>query len=284
VPLRRQRKQPSDWLDSVSCGSTNPRAIAHRGASGHAPENTLAAFVLAADMGADGIELDVHLTADGEVVVIHNDTVDATTNGRGRVSQMTLGELQALDAGGWYSARYADERIPTLAEVFEAVGQRTLINVEIKVEKDVHLARERRPEQLETELVRLIDDHKMSKSVLISCFSPAPLVRVRRLSPGLPLGFLCARSPGRSHLWLPRLIRTWVVEYDALHPALTMVDSACIAWARRHRLPMHVWTVNAVQDMQRMCVLDIEGIITNYPDRLKKVLSRQPSPSGLSND
>jgi glycerophosphoryl diester phosphodiesterase len=114
----------------------------------------------------------------------------------------------------------------------------------------------------------------MSRRVLISCFSPAPLVQVRKLCPDIPLGFLYARSSGRFPLWLPRLIRAWVVKYDALHPALAAVDDASIAWARRQGLPINVWTVDAVQDMQRMCAPGIEGIITNYPDRLKKVLLR----------
>jgi glycerophosphoryl diester phosphodiesterase len=252
-----------------------PRVIAHRGASGHAPENTLAAFLLAAEVGADGIELDVHLTADGEVVVMHNDTVDATTDGRGPIRAMTLHELKALDAGRWYDARYAGERVPTLAEVFQALGRRLLINVEIKAERGLTSPRKERG-QLEAGVVRLIEDHAMAQQVLISSFSASTLRRVHRLKPSIPLGFLYAQLPRLSSRPLLRLIRAWVVPYHALHPALGWVDAGRATWARRMGLPLNVWTVNAADHMRRMRDLEVGGIITNYPDRLIQVLAEGP--------
>ena len=139
-----------------------PLNFAHRGASGHAPANTMAAFLLAAEMGADGIELDVHLSADVELVVIHDHAVDSTTDGQGPVSALSLAELQQLDAGSWFAPRFAGERIPTLRQVLEAVGQRLLINVEIKVAPGHH------PPTLEREVVRLIEEGGMVDRVLIS--------------------------------------------------------------------------------------------------------------------
>ncbi len=178
--------------------------VAHRGASGHAPGNTLAAFLLAAEMGADGIELDVRLSADGEVVVIHNDTVDATTDGHGRVSQMKLSELKALDAGRWYDPRFANERIPTLQEVFDAVGHRLSINVEIKVEFRQH------PIQQEAEVVRLIEDNQMIHRVIVSSFSPRSLRRVRKLNPngtvGIPLSQEYTRLSAPHHPSVRRVL------------------------------------------------------------------------------
>src|SRR5690606_33903353 len=106
--------------------------FAHRGARAVAPENTIEAFVAAADLGADGVELDVQLTADGIPVVIHNTTVDATTDGSGRVADMPLAALRELDAGSHFSPDFAGARIPTLDEVFEAIGDRLLVNVELK--------------------------------------------------------------------------------------------------------------------------------------------------------
>jgi glycerophosphoryl diester phosphodiesterase len=264
--------------------------IAHRGASGHAPENTLSAFLLAIQMGADGVELDVHLTADGEVVVLHNDTVEATTDGHGHVGHMSLRELQALDAGSWYDsshndshdgahdARYTGERIPTLAQVFEALGHRALINVEIKAQRG-RAAQERPRGQLEAAVVRLIEDHHMSQQVLVSSFSPGSLRRVHQLCPDLPLGFLFAPMPGRPSRLLLRLIRAWVAPYDALHPTWAWVDAARAAWARRLDLPLNVWTVNHRDDMRPMRDLGVAGIITNYPDRLIDILQEQPGTS-----
>ena len=288
MPPRHQRKKTSDsfpgkgMIDRTPSlgvtrppGPRRPRIIAHRGASGHAPENTLSAFLLAAEMGADGIELDVHLTVDGEVVVLHNDTVDATTDGRGRVSEMTLHELKALDAGGWYDARYAGERIPTLAEVFGAIGRSLLINVEIKVERDLAPPKGKQG-QLEAAVVRLIEDHQMSPQILVSSFSAGTLRRVHALCPNIPLGFLFPRLPRLSSRLLLRLIHTWAVPYHALHPALGWVDAARVTWARRMGFPLNVWTVNAADDMRRMRDLDVQGIITNYPDRLNQVLAEQP--------
>src|SRR5512135_2653183 len=108
-----------------------PLVLAHRGASLHAPENTLAAFTLAADQGADGIELDVKLTRDGSIVVMHDATVDRTTTGHGRVSDLTLSEIKALDAGSNFEPQFAQERVPLLEEVFAAVAGRLMINIEL---------------------------------------------------------------------------------------------------------------------------------------------------------
>src|SRR5512135_2857797 len=111
---------------------SQPLVIAHRGSSAYAPENTLAAFRLAAEQEADAIELDVDLTRDGHVIVMHDATVDRTTDGHGRVADLTLDEIRRIDAGAWKGAAFNGERVPLLEEVFEAVGQRMLINVEIK--------------------------------------------------------------------------------------------------------------------------------------------------------
>jgi glycerophosphoryl diester phosphodiesterase len=236
---------------------------AHRGASGHAPQNTLAAFLLAAEMGADGIELDVHFSRDGEAVVIHDDTVDATTDGCGRVRDLTLAELQSLDAGGWFDEQFAGERIPTLEQVFEQVGHRLLINVEIKVEAGYH------PVDQEAETVRLIEDHQLVDRVIISSFSPSSLRRVHRLNPNIALGFLYARP---EPALLPRVLEWFGTAHQAVHPGLSMVDAQYVRRAHRWGKRINVWTVNEEHDMRRMRDLGVDGIITNYPDVLCQVL------------
>jgi glycerophosphoryl diester phosphodiesterase len=240
--------------------------FAHRGASGYAPQNTLAAFVLAAEMGADGIELDVHLAADGQAVVIHDDTVDATTNGTGRVSRMTLAELQSLDAGGWVDPRFAGERIPTLKQVFDAVSDRLLINIEIKVEAGYH------PVEQEAETVRLIVEHGLVDRVIISSFSPLSLRRVHRLNPDIALGFLYARG---EPAFLPWLVHRFYAPLAALHPHFGLVDSRYVAAAHERGQRVNVWTVNEAEQLRRMQDLGVDGIITNYPDLLCDVLSER---------
>jgi glycerophosphoryl diester phosphodiesterase len=240
--------------------------LAHRGASGHAPQNTMAAFSLAAEMGADGIELDVHLSADGQAVVIHNDTVDETTDGSGRVHQMTAAQLQSLDAGGWFDPRFAGEPIPTLEQVFAALAQHLLVNVEIKVEAGYH------PMEQEAEVVRLIEDYDMVERVIVSSFSPSSLRRVHRMNPRIPLGFLYGSAgPG----FLPLLIHWFYAPLTAWHPHLDRVNTGYLSRARRWRQRVNVWTVNAADDMRHMRDLGVDGIITNYPDVLRDVLAER---------
>ncbi|HEX9075950.1 MAG TPA: glycerophosphodiester phosphodiesterase family protein, partial [Anaerolineae bacterium] len=139
--------------------------IAHRGASNWAPENTLAAFQRACALGADGIELDVTLTRDGVPVVIHDDTVDRTTNGKGAVAQMTLEEIRSLDAGSWYSAEFRGEKIPTLAGVLQAVGQCGLVDIELKGTK-------LKADGLEAAAIRAVESAGMHERVILSSFNP----------------------------------------------------------------------------------------------------------------
>jgi glycerophosphoryl diester phosphodiesterase len=224
----------------------------------------MAAFLLAAEMGADGIELDVHLSRDGEAVVIHDDTVDATTDGHGLIRTFTRAELQSLDAGGWFGEPFSGEQIPTLAQVFESLGHRLLINVEIKVEAGYH------PLEQEAETVRLIEDHQLVDRVIISSFSPSSLRRVRKLNPNIPLGFLYARP---EPAWLPRVLGWLGIVHQAVHPHFKMVDARYIDHARRLGKRINVWTVNTETDMRRMRDLGVDGIITNYPDVLCRVLN-----------
>ena len=248
-------------LDDFYCDRT--LNFAHRGASGHAPENTLAAFLLAAEMGAHGIELDVHLSADGEAVVIHNDTVDATTDGTGRVSQLALSEIRSLDAGSSFDPEFAGERIPTLQEVFDAVGRRLLINVEIKVELGYH------PREQEAEVVGLIEDNQMIDRVIISSFVPSSLRRVHKMNPSIALGLLYGEQ---ETAWLPRVMRWLSVPFDALHPSYHMVHADYVKNAQQRGRRVNVWTVNTADDMRRMHDLGVDGIITNYPDVLHAIL------------
>jgi len=248
----------SDWLTPCD----RPLNIGHRGASAAAPQNTLAAFRKAIELGADGVELDAQLSADGVPVVIHDFVVETTTDGTGRVADKTLAELKASDAGSKFSPEFAGERIPTLAEVFEAIEGRLLINIELK-DFDSFGGK------LEAPVVEVVRKHAMEQRVLFSSFNPFVLYAVKRLAPDIPAGLLY-REDLPIHLrraWLAALI-----PHEARHPRCSMVTEATVKWCHMRGLRVNTWTVDEPADMCRLIALGVDGIITNRPDLLRDVL------------
>jgi len=246
----------------TSLRSRTPLNFAHRGASAAAPPNTLVAFEKAIELGADGIEFDVHLSADGVPVVIHDFTVDSTTDGSGRVAEMTLAQLKHLDAGSHFDRAFAGERIPTLGEVLEAVGSRLLLNIELK-------STSLRDNGLEQAVIAQVEQHSLGDSVLFSSFNPLSLRRAKRLASHIPVGLLYAPD-----LPLP-LRRAWLaplVPHEARHPKHTMVNAHYMAWARQRGYRVNTWTVDDPDEMRRLIDLGVDGIITNVPDILCDVL------------
>jgi glycerophosphoryl diester phosphodiesterase len=217
---------------------------------------------VALDLGIDGVELDVHRCRTGEVVVIHDRTVDRTTNGTGAVKDLTLTELQTLDAGSHCDPRFAGECIPTLIQVLDLVGDRLLVNVELK-------SLNPRTDGLEAEVVRLIRERDLERRLLISSFNPFALWRTRRLAPDLKLGLLYAHN-------LPLPLRgTWLAflsRPEALHPDYLMVNETLVAQARARGQEVNTWTVNEPEEMRRMMVLGVNGIITDRPDVLVGIM------------
>ena len=241
-----------------------PIIFAHRGASAHAPENTLASFKLALSQGADAIELDASLSADGEVVVIHDSTVDRTTDGHGRVAQLSLTELLSLDAGSFFSEKYCGEKIPRLEEVFEAVGQKMLINVELK-----NAASPRDP--LIEKVCALVKKHSMEKKIILSSFLTSDLKRAKRLLPEVPCGLLALDG------WMGAWARSFEFsfgDYAALHPYLTDVTKQQIVRVHRLKRRVHVWTVNKAEDMVRLMTWGVDGIYTDDPQLAVRAMGR----------
>jgi glycerophosphoryl diester phosphodiesterase len=242
-----------------------PTIFAHRGASAHAPENTLAAFQRAVDLHADAIELDAKLTADGQVIVIHDQTVDRTTNGHGKDRTFTLAEIKALDAGGWKSPAFVGERIPTLAEVFEAVGQKLFINVELTNYSTPNDA-------LVERVVELIHQYQLEERVIFSSFHPVTLLKARRLAPEIPSGILAMEG---STGWLARsVVGDWITAY-AVHPYFSDVTEEFVQQQHAKNRRVHVWTVNDPEEMKRLFALEVDGIFTDDPALAHKVLESQ---------
>jgi glycerophosphoryl diester phosphodiesterase len=246
---------------------SNPVIFAHRGASSDAPENTLAAFDLAHRQGAEAIELDAKLTADGQVVVIHDQTVDRTTQGSGRVKEMSLTQLKELDAGSHFDMRFKGEPIPTLDEVFAAFGQKLFINVELTNYASLLDA-------LPAEVAGLVKQHGLSHRVMFSSFNPIALLRIHRLLPETPVGLLAL--PGNSGAWA----RSWpgrIIPYQALHPALDDVTPDLVEKCHRLGKRVFVWTVNQVEDMRRLMEMKVDGIFTDDPVSARQVLYATPT-------
>lgn len=240
-----------------------PLNIAHRGASRMAPENTLAAFRKALELGADGIELDVRLCADGVPVVIHDATVDATTDGTGRVNAMTLAQLKRLDAGSSFSPSFVGQKIPALAEVLETLGDKLLVNIELKAGTAFEHG-------LEQSVIDLIEEYSAAEHLLLSSFSPFALRRVQQRAPHIPTGLLYSCSRWRLVVRLAHAIM--LRPAAALHPPYAIVDRQHLAWARERNFRMHLWTVDNIADLRRFVAWRVDGIMTNTPDRLRGLL------------
>jgi glycerophosphoryl diester phosphodiesterase len=236
--------------------------IAHRGASAVAPANTIAAFERAVTLGADGIEFDVHLSADGVPVVIHDFAVDATTDGSGRVLELSLAQLKQLDAGAYFDPAFTGERIPTLEEVLQAFGDRLLLNIELK-------STSKRDNGLERAVVALIEEHGLASRVLFSSFNPLSLRRAKKIAPHILAGLLYAPD---LPLYLSRAWLAPLAPHEARHPEHTIVDAHYMAWARRRGYRVNAWTVDDPDEMRRLIDLGVDGIITNVPDVLRDTL------------
>jgi glycerophosphoryl diester phosphodiesterase len=231
--------------------SRPPLVIAHRGASGSAPENTLPAFERAIALGADMIELDVQLTCDGEVVVIHDWTLDRTTTGSGLVREQTLGAIRRLDAGSWFDPRFRGARIPTLAEVLAAVA--LPVNVELKPAGD---------DGLEARCLAVVEGAGADARIVFSSFELAALERLRRCSPAATIAVLWETGP------LPEALRAIRrVGARALHLRKDAATTATLAALAAEQVPVRVWTVNDPGEMARLTAAGVEGLFTDHPER-----------------
>ena len=249
----------SDWL----VAQAKPLNVGHRGAMASAPQNTLAAFRKAIEFGADGVELDVHLSKDGVVVVIHDFYVDRTTDGTGRVAQKTLAELKVLDAGEKFSPEFAGERIPTLTQVFEVLEGKLLVNIELKAPDHS------RDTSLVAPVLEVVRKHGMDRRVLFSSFNSHVLRAMKQLAPDIPIGLLYAPdSPMVAR-------RAWLDPFEpheARNPHYSMLTGPIVRWYHARGLRVNTWTVNEPDEMRRLIQTGVDAIITNKPDVLKDVM------------
>ena len=251
--------------------------VAHRGGAGDVPENTMLAFGRAREVGVDGLELDLHLSADGHIVVIHDPTVDRTTNGTGRVADLTLAELQTLDAGyhfaaddGTFPYRSRGLTIPTLDEVLSAFPNLP-VNMEIKPDTGGRLV---------PALAELLQDHDALDRVVVTSFDGALLRDFRDRLPGVATNL--GADELRVFYVLQRLkLHGWyrppgeVLMIPEVYGDLRLVTPSLLDAASSLGLSVHVWTVNEPDDMRRLMAMDIDGIITDYPGRLQDIIASE---------
>lgn len=242
---------------------------AHRGAAGLAPENTLAAFRMAIELGVDATEMDLQLTKDGVVVIIHDDTVDRTTDGRGRIGDLTLAEIKRLDAGAKFGAAYRGERIPTLRELIDLVkaggNPRFRLNLEIKFAE----GREGYPADLEERVLAVLRETGFVERVITQSFHHPSAGKMKRLAPGIPAGLLVGQR--RQTADPVAAVRQHGVNYYAPHYSLVTPD--LLRTLHGAGIPVVTWTVNEPADMRRLIGMGLgalpgDGMISDYPDRL----------------
>jgi glycerophosphoryl diester phosphodiesterase len=236
--------------------------IAHRGASGHAPENTMAAFRRAVELGATFIETDLQITRDARVVAMHDLTLDRTTNGKGQLHMLTLEQIRALDAGAWFggggAGAFNGERVPTLEEILDfAKGHDVIFYLEIKSGSAWGV---------ENAVVAALRDQNASARVVILSFDPAALDAVHRLDATMMTGFLCEHPSGDL---VERTVRAGARQLVARGDLIT---PGVVEKAHRAGLQVAAWTINEPEQMRHLIATGVDGIITDYPDRLLCVL------------
>jgi glycerophosphoryl diester phosphodiesterase len=234
----------------------HPAIFAHRGARRAAPENTLPAFQAALDMRADGVELDVHCSKDGQLMVIHDFDVDATTNEHGPVSNFTADQLAHMDAAAHFEGGFATTGIPTLLQVLDLIDDRCRINVEVKSMDMLG------GDQVEP-LLAIIRERDLYDQVIVSSFNPITLIKLRWLDKRVDIGLL-------HQLALPDYLRAaWlspIIQPQAVHPYHELVDAEYMAWAKSQGCAVNTWTVNDVDEARRLAALGVDVIMTDEPD------------------
>lgn len=235
--------------------------IAHRGFSGKYPENTMLAFRKAVEAGADGIENDVHLTKDGEIVIIHDERIDRTCDGTGFVCDYTLEELRQFDASAGFKGVYGVNRIPTLREYFEFVQPINgfITNIELKTGYNVYPG-------IEKKVAEMIKEFGLEDRIIISSFNHFSVARFKALCPEIKCGFLEG---------------DWILDFGAyarehgvecVHPCYNTVTGETAKEIKDNGIEINTWTVNTPDEVRRLYKLGVTAVISNYPDMAREVI------------
>ena len=242
-----------------------PLILAHRGANKVAPQNTVPAFKKAVEFNADGIETDVHLSKDGEIVICHNYTVDETSNGKGLVGELTLAELRQLDFGSYFNKDFAGVTLPTLQELLDVVKEMNLINIEIKPPKTDN--------DLVKKVIEEIHKYKIENNTIISCFNPECLRQAKAIDKDIKTALLYENDDlGKE------IMNFGVADYckelnvNAAHPHRNLIKREEITALHNYGMAVNPWTVNLEEDILRLTEWGCDALISDVPDYCRKVL------------
>jgi len=242
--------------------------VAHRGASAYAPENTLASFELAIDLGADALELDLRQTKDSVLVVLHDDDIDRTTNGRGNVKEFTFSELQKFDAGSWFGKEFSDQKIPSLQEVIDLLDDTTIIIIELKEGNETYPG-------IEEQVVEIVKQNNIESRTVLKSFDPNVLERLRIIEPSIPLLYVYAvRIP-----WLGMIIDRGVtfdsvydLDVEYLQPHRFFLSKSFVEDAHAKGFKVISWVVNSTEAINESLDYGVDGIETDYPDEVLELI------------
>jgi glycerophosphoryl diester phosphodiesterase len=257
--MRKSEQQRGRSLEALCADKNRVLVVAHRGSSGSAPENTVAAFEMALESGADIIECDVRLTRDEEVVIFHDRTLDRTTNGGGPVQDKTLEELKRLDAGSWFSSKFKGEGIPTLSEALQFLDGRAFLNIELKADARDHQTNVR----LENRVLETVIDARAEHQIFLASFNHRLMREIK------------VRNPELSTAIIYKAVRDFASRPSRLVSRAQANAFVCGRWWLKrkllqdledHHIPLFVYTVDRERDVERMIRLRVNGVITNFPD------------------
>lgn len=234
--------------------------IAHRGFSGKYPENTMRAFIEAVEVGCDGIETDLQMTKDGVIVICHDETIDRTTNGTGYIAEYNYKDLCKFDAGIKYGRDFGNEKIPTLNEFFEYIKDKKLyLNLELKNNIIQY-------ENMEEKVIEKIYEYQLQNNIILSSFNHYSMVKVKEIDSNIKTGLLYAANLYKVHEYAEKL------KADALHPFYPAVfDGNIVEEIHQRGILINAYTVNEENDMKKLVELGIDGITTNFPNKLIKI-------------
>jgi glycerophosphoryl diester phosphodiesterase len=247
------------------------KIIAHRGGANLAPENTLAAFREAIGLGVDMIEIDVHLSKDGHIMVIHDFTLDRTTTGKGKVVDMTLDEIRKYDAGVKFSEKFRGEKVPTLDETMELLNGKTGLLIEIKKDKDDQYP------GIEEKVVETIHKYKAKSWVIVQSFNKYAILQTNKIDPSLTTFYLASRDFDGIYNKIAQQLsagETINKEYDGIAPHFSRLNAEKVKTFQKAGLKLFTWTVDKPADMKRVIGWQVNGIITNSPDKLIELLNK----------
>jgi glycerophosphoryl diester phosphodiesterase len=248
-----------------------PLIVAHRGAMAYAPENTLAAFRKAIELGSDVLELDLRQTKDGIPVALHDASVNRTTNGKGNILNFDFQQLKELDAGSWFSSDFKNEKIPSLLEVMEILNDTLLLIIEFKGGNDTY-------PDIEENVVSIIRKNKIESQTILKAFDPNILKRLREIAPEIALLYVYTfRIP-----WLGMIIDTGItfgsifnMDVEYIQPHRFFLSHSFVKKAQLHGFKVVTWGVNSISAIEEAVEFGVDGIETDYPDRVKFIINER---------